>query len=53
MWRMTRIYDEYDWALKVLRMVFRIKFKDMGGCAVSYGIGVTLCIRGPCLCIDV
>ena len=35
MWRMTRIYVEYDWALKVLRMVFRIEFKDMGGCRIG------------------
>ena len=41
---MTRIYVEYDWALKVLRMVFRIEFKDFGDC--RYGDYCYLCVLG-------
>ena len=48
-WRMTRIYVEYDWALKVLRMVFRIEFKDFGDC--RYGDYCYLCVLGDYICV--
>jgi len=51
MWRMTRIYVEYDWVLKVLRIVFRISSLRIR--RLSLGDVLLMCIRGLCLCIDV